>query len=147
MFRGKNKSEKVVDSLLKTGRVRKAAREFLAYGTLEDELRPLNPLKTVEFSWERKPKGKKAAKKIAAFSSTMPAVVGTVWKNHDGRRRAVVAANVSGEDCTVKFKLPEGAESLSAVPVEGEGKARFTIADGTVELVLSSREIAVLATP
>ena len=147
MFRGKNKSEKVVDSLLKTGRVRKAAREFLAYGTLEDELRPLNPLKTVEFSWERKSKRKKAPKKLEEFSSAMPAVVGTVWKNHDGSRRAVVAANVSAEDCTVKFKLPEGAKSLSSVPVEGEGKARFAIDGGTVELVLSPREIAVLATP
>ena len=146
MFRGKNKNAMVVDSLLKTGRVRRAARDFLAYGTLEDELRPLNALKTVEFSWERKAKGKKAKQPVNMFTSTMPAVVGTVWKNHDGTRDAVIAANVSSEKQVVRFALPSQGGKMAPLDIEGSDPVRYSVSGGIAELNLEPRQIVVLAT-
>lgn len=146
MFSGKNKNAMVVDSLLKTGRVRRAARDFLAYGTLEGELRPLNALKTVEFSWERKAKGKKAKQAVNVFTATMPAVVGTVWKNHDGTREAVIAANVSSEKQVVRFALPSQGGRMAPLDIEGSDPVRYSVRGGIAELNLEPREIVVLAT-
>jgi hypothetical protein len=146
MFSGKNKNAMVVDSLLKTGRVRRAARDFLAYGTLEDELRPLNALKTVEFSWERKAKGKKAKQPVNVFTATMPAVVGTVWKNHDGTRDAVIAANVSSEKQVVRFALPSQGGKMAPLDIEGSDPVRYSVSGGIAELHMAPRQIVVLAT-
>jgi hypothetical protein len=147
MFSGKNKSEKAIDSLLATGRVRKAAREFLAFGTLENELRTFDPLPEVKFTWKRKEKRNKSKQEYNEFSATMPAVVGTIWKNNDGSRDAVIAANVSQSKQVVRFEIPFGGKTLQPINVEGMDPVEYSIKDRIVTLCLSPRQISVLATP
>ena len=147
MFSGRNRSDAAIDSLLQTGRIRRVAREFLAYGTLEDELRPLRVLPQVKFSWKCRDKRYKKEQVYREFSGTMPAIVGTVWKNSQGSRLAVVAANVSAKAETVQFKIPDGAKTLATLKVEGIEKPDFTIADGVVSLKLLPRQIAFMFSP
>lgn len=128
-------------------RVRKAAREFLAYGTLEGELQPLDPPPEVEFTWKRKDKRNKSKQAYNDFSAAMPAVVGTVWKNHDGSRDAVIAANVSSAKQVVRFMIPSSSDTLSPVSVDGMDPVECSIKDRIVTLSLLPRRISVLATP
>ena len=90
-------------------RARRAAAEFMVYGTLEDELRftekppqtvfDMNPL------WRGKP-----------FKFTLPAVTGTFWRNLDRTGAAIVAANASDQAQTVRFRLPCRGFALQRLP-------------------------------
>jgi hypothetical protein len=145
MFVGRHRNDLKIASLLTAGRVRRDAREFLAYGTLEDKLRPLEPLPEVKFSWDRRDRRKRDVQH--RFDVSFPAVIGSVWKNASGGRSAVIAANVASGAQTVKFALPHGAKKLSALSVEGVAAPRFSVSGGTVTLELPPRGIAVLASP
>ena len=87
-----------------------------------------------------------ASKIVNVFTATMPAVVGTVWKNHDGTREAVIAANVSSEKQVVRFALPSQGGRMAPLDIEGSDPVRYSVRGGIAELNLEPREIVVLAT-
>ena len=79
-------------------RVRRAAAEFMIYGTLEDELRFTE--KPPQITYDKKAIWQDTSRKL-----TLPAVTGTFWRSADGAV-AIIAANASDKPQTVRFRLP-----------------------------------------
>ena len=122
------------------GRARKSARDYLAYGSLVDELRPVEPVPRSTFRWWRT-EGKRGQE---AYTNDLPSVIGSVWRNADGSRLAVVAVNISQKRQTVRFRAPTGRDDLSARAVDGQSAPEFAMAGGVAALTLVPRQIAVL---
>ncbi len=59
-------------------RTRLAAKDFMVYGRLLDEIRPVNALPAVSVDWHRR----------STHSASLPAVQGTLWRSGDGRLAA-----------------------------------------------------------
>jgi len=59
---------------------RLAAKQFLVYGQLLDELRPTQPLPTLTRTWNR----------TKPHTATLPAVMGTLWRARDGSLAAFI---------------------------------------------------------
>jgi hypothetical protein len=134
--------EEYAAAMLAIGRVRHAAREFLAYGALEDELRMAEPPPDVTFEWKQRRRNSK--NQYDVYRQTVPAVIGNVWKSHDGKRTAVAVANVSGSAATARFRLPSpGASALVPVPVPGMAAPECSVSGGTGSIALAPRQIAV----
>ena len=125
------------------GKARKSAREYLAYGSLVDELRPIEPLPRCTFSWRRT----EANRGMVAYTNDLPAVIGSVWRNADDSKMAVVAVNISPARQTVRFHTPAGRDDLSAHPVDGQPAPEFAVSSGTAALTLAPRQIAILEQP
>ena len=105
-------------------RLRTAFGDYLAYGTLEDELRCAETLPTVTYSYAatRVPPGRTMPDTALSY----PAVLGSVWKGSDGMSTALFAANVSSERRTVKVRVPQGLSAAAkAVPVPDQPPATF----------------------
>lgn len=119
-------------------RMRRAAKEFMVYGTLENEIRTLEPQETADCRIEQvwRPQ----------YSATwkLPDVFGTVWKTIDGKATAVIAANAGEKSRTIRFKAP--AKGLKAVPVEGIAPAGAEEGDGVVTLTIPPLGFAYLKT-
>ena len=128
-----------LDCVRKAGVVRRAAREFLAYGTFVDELRLEEEQPVVQFDIKRQLIRRKPA---IPYEYSMPAVFGSVWKDSSGSRTAVVAANVSDEKRTFRFRLPDGVKTLS--PMQGANAVEMSISGDIVTVTLASREFAAL---
>lgn len=133
--------EKWADVLLKAGRIRHATRDFLAYGTLLDELRMEE--RQPEISFEKKQRNRNKRDEFIVSTFSIPRVFGTVWKDVSGRRTAVFAANISETVQTVRFRLPQGVSALS--PLSGDQPAKMSVSGGVAELSISPRQIVVLA--
>ena len=87
--------------------LRHAAREYLAYGSLLGDLKPLDALPTESFDFNDCASESVDAKPISSTRAELPSVIGTVWKSADGYGRAVVAANLSASERTVRFRVPD----------------------------------------
>ena len=122
------------------GRARKSARDYLAYGSLVDELRPLEPIPRCTFTWWRT----EAQRGKATYTNDLPAVIGSVWRDASGEKAAVVAVNVSQTGQTVKFRSPTGRDGLSARKVAGQPPPTFSSSGGIATLALAPRQIAIL---
>ncbi len=75
-------------------RTRLAAKDFLVYGQLVDEVRPLNNVPAVTHQWHRN----------QPHSARLPAVMGTVWRDDRGRL-AVFVVNTSGVPQPFTFQV------------------------------------------
>lgn len=102
-------------------RYRLAAKAFLVYGQLVDEVRPLNNVPNVIHLWNRN----------VPHQARLPAVMGTVWKDRLGRLAAVIV-NTSGEPQTFDFRVePErwlrtrGPWRLTTLTPSGETPAEM----------------------
>ena len=91
--------KETADAACVFARARENARDFLVYGTLEDELRPLDALE--ERSWTKELF--KGANKVEN-ELRLPAVIGAWWRNRKGER-ALVAVNVTDAPQTVRFQV------------------------------------------
>ena len=96
------------DALYACARLRKAVREFLAWGELEDKVR---------------------------FDGDTSGVLGAVWKNASGTDLCVVLANVSGKSQRVRFAMPTSS-LLSPVKISGEKDVLIEKVDGMAEVAL-----------
>ena len=125
------------------GLARKSARDYLAYGSLVDELRPLDPLPKCTFRWWRTEtrRGKEA------YTNDLPAVIGSVWRDAGDSKAAVLAVNISPERQTVRFNTPTGKDDLAARALEGQLPPGLTAAGGVATLTLAPRQIAILEQP
>jgi len=128
------------NAMLRLARLRRAGREYLGYGTFEDELRPEGRLATVEYRNTRANAWESWEPCVASY----PAVIGTVWSNVEGTKRAVFAVNVSNEPQTVRFALPEKAAALAAREVAGEALPEVKCDGKRVSLSLPAFGIAFL---
>jgi hypothetical protein len=73
---------------------RLAAKDFMVYGQLVDEVRPVNDVPETTHLWHRS----------QPHAARLPAVMGTVWKDGCGRL-AVIAANASGQPQKFDFNV------------------------------------------
>jgi hypothetical protein len=97
-------------------RYRLAAKDFLVYGQLVDEVHPKNPVPDVPYLWNRS----------QPHVARLPVVMGTVWRD-DRRRLAIIVVNTSGDTRAVDFHVePErwldskGPWKISLLDPEGE---------------------------
>jgi hypothetical protein len=120
-------------------RVRRMAAEFMIYGTLEDELRFAEPPQEGEVVLTHTWTGKVRCR----FS--MPKVVGTVWRNQAGTATAVIAANWSDSEQTVRFRTPATGMSPQKVD-DGPLPAFVDAGDGFATLTFAPRQIVFLRT-
>ena len=79
-------------------KAREVNRDVFALGTLEDELRPVEPVEKRTFVWEPT---------YGKYSSTgeVAVVTGTWWKDRSGRH-VLAAVNTTDERRQVKFRIP-----------------------------------------
>lgn len=100
------------DALADLARVREAAKEFLAYGSLEGAVALREDVGEVSLAWPNPMGGDNV------FSGTFPGVIGTWWKDARGERTAVALANVSDTERRVSFARPfAGSAVLPAYSV------------------------------
>lgn len=86
-------------------RARQEWRDYLAYGELLDEVRPLDPLPEIEVVWNGR--WVRNAKPVTA---RMPSVIGAVWRDRRTDARAAFLVNLAQEERTVRFRAPCGKE-------------------------------------
>ena len=94
-------------------KAREMNRDVFVYGTLEDELRPLEPLEKRRFEW-RSTWNKRFS------TGEVPVVTGTWWTNRSGRK-VLAAVNITDEPQSVRFTVLGGkgaVESLGLRPRE-----------------------------
>ncbi len=121
--------------IARTARLRRAAAEFMIYGTLEGEIpfieKPTERDFRLEHVW-----------RTTVRTIRMPEVFGTVWKNLDGTATAIVAGNASGETATLRFTLP--AVGFKVVNAPGTAKVAYREEDGVGTLEIPPRGLAFL---
>ncbi len=122
-------------------RLRTKFPEYLAYGMLRDEIRPLEPLPMVEYEYAAtRTRQSKEPTKIA-----FPAMIGYIWTDVDGGSKAIFAANVSSEKRTVKIRVPAGLSvTAKALEVPDQPAASFTLDGGVGALTLEPFSIAMI---
>ncbi|MBR4170233.1 MAG: hypothetical protein IKR48_01120 [Kiritimatiellae bacterium] len=86
-------------------RERLTHKQFFLEGELMGELPTPPGFPTVEVNWHRKP----------SVSCRMPAVMGTVWRDAEGKRSCVCLVNVSGEEQTFPYRL-NGTDGRATLP-------------------------------
>ena len=128
-------------------RARQAHKDFFAFGTLLDELRPVEPLPTQHVTWLGRRSffewSKTKNPKIHAGSEgDYPVVLGNWWANAKTGRKALFAVNLTEKPQTLRAALPEGVAALSPLPIAGETAATCTVKDGMAELTIPARGIA-----
>ena len=114
-------------------RIRMAAADFLVYGHLEDELRLLDAPPSVTVEW-RKTRVKKGPSEPPPTRVELPAVIGTVWRDVRGERKAVFAVNISEAERTVRFTC-KGKPAVMRLP--GQPAPGIAAADGIVSLTVA----------
>ena len=122
--------------------LRHAAKEYLAYGSLLGDLKPLNDLPTEAFDFNDYSSESVNARPISTTRAELPTVIGTVWKSADGKGRAVVAANLSASERTVRFMVPDGVEAFAPRSVKGEPTPYFSTDGGVCTLTLAPHALA-----
>ena len=118
-------------------RVRMAATDFLVYGHLEDELRPLDPVPTTKLAWYPPQKPRPGKAPLPPEMIDWAAVVGAVWRDVEGTRRAVFAANISSERQTVRFRMPPGCGAPQVFPLPDQPPPDIAEAGDVVTLTLA----------
>lgn len=128
-------------TLLGLARLRTTYADYLAYGALEDELRPLRTLPSESFEYEPTRRKRKNEKTSISY----PVVLGTVWRSSDGKSVALFAANVSDAPQTVEIRCPQGLSlqaSLEGVP--GFPSGSFVRRGERGELTLEPHSVCVI---
>ena len=120
-------------------RFRRAAKKFMVYGFLDNEVRMLDEQKFTDCRVEQVWRPQYSA------LWQMPDVFGTIWQDVDGKSTAVVLANAAGVPRTVRFKAP--ASGLAVQRIEGLALPSAGDCGATVSLTVPARGFAFLKTP
>jgi hypothetical protein len=94
-------------------KARELNRDVFVYGTLEDELRPLEPIEKRRFEWRQT-----WSKRFS--TGEVPVVTGTWWTDRNGRK-VLAAVNITDGSQRVRFAVPgkvKQFESLEFGPRE-----------------------------
>ena len=124
------------DVLYRAAKLRKAAREYLAYGTLEDELRTLEPNEKVAFAHQLTRRRKPGSPPTTV---DYPSIIGVVRENAGHDKAAVFAANVADATRNFSFKAPGTDPAARTIP--GESMPAVRSENGVVSLSLKPQEI------
>ena len=130
--------EKHAEGLYACARVRQAASEFLARGFLERDVKFLEDPGTTPVAWSSK-----RGSKDLDVTGTMPAVMGTRWRNVAGTAEAVALVNVSGYAKTVSFRVADGG-AFAALKLPGQPDASFEQEGSVVRLRILPHTFIVL---
>jgi hypothetical protein len=116
-----------------------AARDFLVYGSLEGELVPVRPLERRMFDWRMRWRGDYNE------HAELPVIQGTWWRDAAGRRKALVAVNLTDDPQTVLVAPPEGFSTLPAVlAIKGQNVSPSCLRrEGDVNCTLPPRTVGV----
>ena len=125
------------DVLYRAAKFRNAAREYLAYGSLEDELRTLEPNEKVAFR-HQPTRGRAAGRPPTTVEYR--SVIGVVRENVDHDRAAVFAANVTDAEREFSFRAPGVNPVVRAIP--GEKLAPFRMSGGVATMKLKPQEVS-----
>ena len=120
-------------------RFRRAAKKFMVYGFLDNEVRMLDGQRLTDCKVEQvwRPQYSAVWK--------MPDVFGSIWQDIDRKTTAVVAANAADAPRTVRFKAP--AQGLAVQSLDGFAAAAAEERGGIVSLTIPARGFAFLKTP
>jgi hypothetical protein len=141
-------ADRNADAIYACAKVRMAAADFLVYGHLEDEMRPLDAMPTVRLAWLSPVRPKPGKPEEYPDGVEMAAVFGTVWRNVDNTRKAVLLANRSSEEQTVRFGMPRGCGDVSVMALPGQLRPKFeSSADGVVSLTIAPGGFAGVVAP
>ena len=91
-------------------KARERNRDVFVYGTLEDELRPLDPLPIRRFEWKNTWISRSSTGEVAV-------VTGTWWTDRRGRK-ALSAVNITDERQRVRFAVPGKAGKVESLELE-----------------------------
>ncbi len=100
-------------------RYRLALKAFLVYGQFMDELRPLNRVPRVSTVWNRR----------TPHTARLPAVMGSVWRDGEGRT-ALLVVNISSELQRLEVDL------LPSEVARGRGRLMHVTPEGETEIPL-----------
>ena len=128
-------ADRNADAIYACAKVRMSAADFLVYGHLEDEMRPLDAMPTVRLAWLSPVRPRPGKPEEYPDGVEMASVFGTVWRDVDNKRKAVLLANRSSEVQTVRFRMPRGCREVSAMKLLGQHRPKVeSTADGVVSL-------------
>ena len=118
-------------------RIRRAAAEFLVYGSLMDKVRfsPPPPVREYRMNYLWRPS-------TWIDKVHMPEIHGTVWRDLSGRACAVFVANATGDSRRIGFRPP--CAGLTPVELPETSGVRYTESGGVGELTLPPHGIAFL---
>lgn len=143
-----DEADRNAETIYDCARVRMAAADFLVYGHLEDELRPLDAVPTVRLAWLSPMRPRPGKPAPYPDGVEMPAVFGTVWRDVTGTRKAVLLANRSDKVQTVRFRMPAACTRVDVMDLPGQERPRCVIAgDGTVSLTVAPGSFAGVTSP
>ena len=120
------------ETLHMLARIRKENAEFLAYGFLDDALRPLDPAGYVDLDFGKY----EGHRKVGSRFCKLPAVIGTLWSNVGRNARAVAVANISQDTQTIRFRLPFALAPCQGLNVSG-GVYSFSVPPRSVRILRS----------
>jgi len=123
---------------------RLAAKDYLIYGELLDEIRPIDPVPTSTSTWYRR----------ARHTATLPAVMGTLWRARDGSLGMAIA-NLSNEPRRFAYRIDPRQWTVPDTRTAGWALSRLTpqgstpwrIAEGDSvqqDEILSPREVRLI---
>ena len=120
------------DVIRRIARLRASSLDYLAYGHLEDEFRPLDPPPAVTYTHHPTRGTKKTPLNMVEY----PAVLGAVWRDVDGTRRATFVANVSGSPQDVRFRLLAKDGSVRARRIVNEPVPEYVVSNDVCSVTL-----------
>lgn len=127
---------------LELSRLRLAAKDFMVFGELLDEIRPLEPLPVQTVTWNRR----------QPHSASLPVVQGTLWRSRSGEL-GVFLVNSSDRPQAIRYALRPGDWLAAASPawlverLTPAGRAPWQESAGPVverEDILAAREARAL---
>ena len=128
--------------MLQASRLRVAAKKFMLFGRLLDEIRPTEPVPPMTTTWNRR----------KPHPATLPSVMGTIWRSLDGEL-ALAMVNTCGEPRTFAYTVnprallaKPGASWLVERLTENGAMPTAFVSDATIRRreTLAPREIRVL---
>lgn len=124
------------EALHRLGRFRQANAEFIAYGTLEDELRYANPPEATRLEWSD-------VRNHTDFRTDVPCIRGSIWKNPSGRCTGIALINVSQKETSAKVMLPPGDYEVTY----RDGSGTFVQNGASADVTLGAEAAMFVRTP
>ena len=86
------------DFMLTASKLRVAAKKFMVFGQLVDEVRPLKKVPPITITWNRR----------RPYTLTLPSAQGTIWRSRTGDEMAVAMFNGCGEKRELNYSIEPG---------------------------------------
>ncbi|MBQ3290421.1 MAG: hypothetical protein IJH50_13550 [Kiritimatiellae bacterium] len=125
------------DVIRRIARLRESSLDYLAYGHLEDEFRPIDPPPTVTYAHHPTRGTKKTPLNMVEY----PAVLGAVWRDVGGTRRATFVANVSDSQQAVRFRLSHKDGRIQTRHIGNEPVPEYVVSNDVCSVTLDPQSL------